>query len=386
MNSLGFNKKNKDTKVIVAMSGGVDSSVAAAMLKNEGYDVTGITLKLYNQSNVKKTKSCCAGQDIEDAKQVADQFNFPHFTYDYQDRFFSGVIDEFVETYSKGETPVPCISCNQTVKFTDLLQEAKNYKADALVTGHYVRRIGGAKDSKMFKAKDINKDQSYFLFATLQDQLDYLRFPLGNYLKSEIRDIAKKLNLTVKDKPDSQDICFVTTDSYRDLINKLKPELNVKGNFLNMEENIVEQTHARHILVKINELQTDKQANEKLIQLKLRIDNGDDFGLLAKGNSDDAMSAIDNGDLGWSIPGELVPEFQRVLDGLGINETSEPFKSRFGWHIAQVLGRRNHDNTESIKRARARKVIGDRKLNEALQNWNRELLDEAYIEYRLDGI
>ena len=153
-----------------------------------------------------------------------------------------------------------------------------------------------------------------------------------------------------------------------------------------MEENIVEQTHARHILVKTNELRTDEQANEKLIQLKLRIDNGDDFDLLAKGNSDDAMSAIDNGDLGWSIPGELVPEFQRVLDGLEINETSEPFKSRFGWHIAQVLGRRNHDNTESIKRARARKVIGDRKLNEALQNWNRELLDEAYIEYRLDDI
>ncbi len=153
-----------------------------------------------------------------------------------------------------------------------------------------------------------------------------------------------------------------------------------------MEENIVEQTHARHILVKINELRTDEQANEKLIQLKLRIDNGDDFGLLAKGNSDDAMSAIDNGDLGWSIPGELVLEFQRVLDELEINETSEPFKSRFGWHITQVLGRRNHDNTESIKRARARKVIGDRKLNEALQNWNRELLDEAYIEYRLDDI
>ena len=153
-----------------------------------------------------------------------------------------------------------------------------------------------------------------------------------------------------------------------------------------MEENIVKQTHARHILVKVNELRTDKQAKEKLLQLKLRIDNGDDFGLLAKGNSDDAMSAINNGDLGWSIPGELVPEFQRVLDGLEINETSEPFKTRFGWHIAQVLGRRNHDNTESIKRARARKVIGDRKLNEALQNWNRELLDEAYIEYRLDDI
>ena len=153
-----------------------------------------------------------------------------------------------------------------------------------------------------------------------------------------------------------------------------------------MEKNMVEQTNARHILVKINELRTDKQASEKLDQLKLRIDNGDDFGLLAKGNSDDSMSAIEGGDLGWSTPGELVPEFQRVLDDLKINEISKPFKSRFGWHIVQVLGRRNHDNTESVKRARARKIIGDRKLNEALQNWNRQLLDEAYVEYRLNDI
>jgi len=153
-----------------------------------------------------------------------------------------------------------------------------------------------------------------------------------------------------------------------------------------MKKNIVEQTHARHILVKINELRTDKQSKEKLDQLKLRIDNGDDFGLLAKGNSDDSMSAIDGGDLDWTSPGELVPEFQRVLDNLEINGISEPFKTRFGWHIAQVLGRRNHDNTESVKRARARTIIGDRKLNEALQNWNRQLLDEAYVEYRLDDI
>ena len=239
MNSLGFDKKNKDTKVIVAMSGGVDSSVAAALLKEEGYDVTGITLKLYNQVNRKSSKSCCAGQDIEDAKKVAQQYNFPHYVLDYQDQFFSGVIDNFVESYANGETPIPCIKCNQTVKFTDLLNVAKDQKMDALVTGHYVRRSGGQKHAKLFKAKDIKKDQSYFLFATTREQLDFLRFPIGEYFKSEIRDIAKQLSLTVKDKPDSQDICFVTKDSYRDLIEKLKPESFIKGNIIDINGEII---------------------------------------------------------------------------------------------------------------------------------------------------
>ena len=239
MNSLGFDKLEKDTKVVVAMSGGVDSSVAAVMLKKQGYDVTGITLKLYNNSNISSSKSCCAGIDIEDAKNVALNNDFKHLVLDYQDKFYNGVISNFIDSYANGETPLPCVKCNQTVKFSDLLNEAKKIGADALATGHYAIRKGSLNDASLYKAKDFSKDQSFFLFATLQEQLNYVRFPLGDFKKSEIRHLAQKYELDVSDKPDSQDICFVTSDSYRDLVKNLNPAVNKKGIIYDIDKNIL---------------------------------------------------------------------------------------------------------------------------------------------------
>ena len=230
-NSLGINKDPKDTTVVVAMSGGVDSSTVAGMMKKEGFNVIGITLKLYDDGKeTAQSKQCCAGQDIMDAKRVADKLKIKHKILYYQNKFKEGVIDNFVDSYLKGETPVPCIQCNKTVKFTDLFTEAKKLNADALVTGHYVKSVTDNNITNMYRAIDENRDQSYFLFNTTREQLNFLRFPLGGMLKSETREIAKNLELNVADKPDSQDICFVPNGDYVSVIGKLKPDSFKKGN------------------------------------------------------------------------------------------------------------------------------------------------------------
>ena len=236
MNSLGINKPKKDTKVVVAMSGGVDSSVVAALMKQEGYDVTGITLKLYDDTKQSKEgRQCCAGQDILDAKRVSENININHKILFYQKKFKTEVIDSFIDSYAAGETPIPCVQCNQTVKFRDLFKYAKELKADALVTGHYVSRIKVNSHANMYRAKDQNRDQSYFLFSTTQEQLDYLRFPLGEIDKSETRLIAEKLKLNVATKPDSQDICFVPNGDYASVIKKFRPESFKSGKILDID-------------------------------------------------------------------------------------------------------------------------------------------------------
>ena len=242
INSLGINKPKKKTKVVVAMSGGVDSSVVAGLMKDEGYDVTGITLKLYNDAKPSKVgRQCCAGQDILDAKRVSEQLNINHEILYYQKKFKKEVIDNFIESYSSGETPIPCVQCNQTVKFRDLFKYSKDLKADVLVTGHYIKRVQTNGKSLMYRAKDFTRDQSYFLFSTSQEQLDFLRFPLGDIEKIETRNIAKKLNLNVAEKPDSQDICFVPNGDYSSVIKKYRPESFQHGNIVDIEGEVVGQ-------------------------------------------------------------------------------------------------------------------------------------------------
>lgn len=227
-------------RVVAAMSGGVDSTVVAALLQKAGYDVVGVTLQLYDHGEaLKKKGACCAGQDIHDARLAADTIGIPHYVLDYENRFKDAVIDQFADSYLKGQTPVPCIRCNQTVKFRDLLDVAKDLGAEAMATGHYVRRAIAGNRAQMRKAIDHSRDQSYFLFATTQEQLDYLRFPLADLEKPQVRGVAASLGLRIAAKPDSQDICFVPTGDYRTLIDRLRPQGREAGDIVHMDGRVL---------------------------------------------------------------------------------------------------------------------------------------------------
>lgn len=234
---MNFSNSPEKTRVVVAMSGGVDSSVVAALFKKAGYEVIGITLQLYDQGALAKKKgACCAGQDIYDAKCVAEKLDFPHYVLDYESIFKQSVIDDFADSYLKGETPVPCIRCNQRVKFQDLLRMAKELGGQALATGHYVQRtIDASGAAHLVCGADPKKDQSYFMFSTTQDQLDFLRFPLGSLEKTTTRALAKEFDLPVSEKPDSQDICFVPNGNYADLVKKMRPEGLQPGKIVTQE-------------------------------------------------------------------------------------------------------------------------------------------------------
>jgi tRNA-specific 2-thiouridylase len=236
LNSLGLPKAAAETRVVVAMSGGVDSSVTAALLKSEGYDVVGITLQLYDHgAALGRSRACCAGQDIHDARRVAETAGFPHYVLDYESRFRRSVMEDFADSYLRGETPIPCVRCNMEVKFKDLLATARELGADALATGHYVRREDGPEGPELHVAKDASRDQSYFLFATTRAQLDYLRFPLGARPKDEVRRKAAAFGLSVADKPDSQDICFVPEGSYAQVVEKLRPGALEPGDIVHLD-------------------------------------------------------------------------------------------------------------------------------------------------------
>ncbi|MCR9079854.1 MAG: tRNA 2-thiouridine(34) synthase MnmA [Hyphomonadaceae bacterium] len=240
LNSLGFAKPPSETRVVAAMSGGVDSSVVAALLKARGYDVIGITLQLYDHgAAIEKKGACCAGQDIHDARNVSDQIGIPHYVLDYESRFKEQVMEDFADTYLSGATPIPCIRCNQTVKFSDLLRTAKDLGADCLATGHYIRRTDGDSAPELHRAADASRDQSYFLFATTREQLDYVRFPLGDLPKTDVRALADHFNLPVATKPDSQDICFVPEGSYASVVEKLRPGSGRGGEIVHLDGRVL---------------------------------------------------------------------------------------------------------------------------------------------------
>lgn len=314
LNSLGFAKPPSETRVVVAMSGGVDSSVVAAKLADEGYDVVGVTLQLYDHgAALAKKGACCAGIDIHDARRVAEEKGFPHYVLDYENIFQDAVIDEFADSYLAGATPVPCIRCNERVKFKDLLETAKDLDADCMATGHYIQRKMGANGAELHSAADARRDQSYFLFSTTPEQLDYLRFPLGHLPnKDATRALAAEYGLAVADKPDSQDICFVPNGDYASVIEKLRPGaaepgeiVDHTGKVLGTHEGVIHYTIGQRRGLGIGGL------SEPLYVVKLDVDSKQ----VVVGPKE-------------MLATRIVPV--REINWLG----DEPFESREAWHLS----------------------------------------------------
>ncbi|MEQ9314990.1 MAG: tRNA 2-thiouridine(34) synthase MnmA [Henriciella sp.] len=331
LNSLGFAKPPSKTRVVAAMSGGVDSSVVAAMLAEEGYEVIGITLQLYDHgAAIEKKGACCAGQDIHDARNVADQIGIPHYVLDYESRFREQVMEDFADTYLAGSTPIPCIRCNQTVKFSDLLRTAKELGADCLATGHYIRRVEGPDGPELQRAADPSRDQSYFLFATTREQLDYLRFPLGGLPKTEVRELAEKYNLPVAAKPDSQDICFVPQGSYADVVKKMRPGSGRGGDIVHLDGRVLGQ-HDGVIHYTIGQRRgLGVATGEPLFVVKIdapsrKVVVGPREALLTSGLIMEEPN--------WLGDGSLADACDRGVQVLArVRSTREPVPARLGWH------------------------------------------------------